>query len=165
MARPPRQLTRSTGTVTVEVQGASDVHKMLERWADAAKMDARTRIANREAGKVLARALRPEVGKSSRRMRKAVYYHNQRGSKTGVIVGHHKRVSSGPKGDFWPMVVGGTRDHGPRKARALAFEGRDGFVMTSRVKGVAGTDAVRKVAEGPAGASAMDKMMETLAKE
>ncbi len=165
MARTARQLTSSTGSVTVEVQGASEVHKMLARWADAEGMDKRTRLANREAAKVLAKDLRSEVGKSSRRMRQSVYVHNQRGSKTGVIVGHHKRKSSGPKGDFWPMVIGGTKDHGPRKARALVFDGRDGFVMTSRVKGVSGTDAVRKVAEGPAGASAMDKMIESLAKE
>jgi hypothetical protein len=37
---------------------------------------------------------------------------------------------------FRHFVIGGTRDHGPRKADALAFEGRAGFVVTKRVRGV-----------------------------
>lgn len=161
MARAKRQLTGSSVGITVE--GVAGVHQMLAKFIDVDAFEKRQRLAAREAAKLLAKPLRAEVGKSSSRMRRAVYIHNMRGSKTGVIVGHHKSKSKGPKGDFWPMVIGGTRDHGPRKAGALVFEGRNGMVVTHWVKGVTGTNAVQRVSDSY-GERAQDVMIEALMK-
>ena len=60
---------------------------------------------------------------------------------------------------FWPFVIGGTRDHGPRRAKALVFVPGwnpylgasskgvgNRWVRAQRVRGVRASNSVEKVA-------------------
>jgi hypothetical protein len=135
-------------TAVVGVEGVAGVHEMLRKWADPKTLETRNRNATRAAAKLLAKPLRAEARAASSRMGKSVYIHQKRGDRTATIVGHHRKVSRGPKGDFWPMVIGGTKDHGPRKAKFLIFTGSGGeTIFARRVRGVRPNPIVARVAQ------------------
>lgn len=151
----------------VEVRGADGVHKMLDPYTDP-KLRKRLTKAVAEGGKALRQPLRGEARKVSKRMARAVTSNaTGRGivdaPKGGdrdpkAVIGFRQKLAF-----FARFVVGGTRDHGPRSARALAFKGRDGhLVMVQRVRGVKPNPMVTRVAEANASAvyAAIDRSLD-----
>lgn len=136
----------------IEVVGAPAVRRMLRPWIEPS-LPQRAKRAVRKGGNILKPPLRAEAKKVSKRMAKAATVQlSARGlvggkqmpklmpGEPGVYVGFvHKKAF------FSHLVIGGTHDHGPRRAKALVFEGRGGLVVTGRVRGVKANPMVERV--------------------
>ncbi len=147
---------RVTGSshLTISVQGISGIRRALRPLLEpeiTAELDASTK----RAAQLYARELRTELRPISRHMSRAVRVKRAKTGKPDWVVGSRRKVAY-----FWHMVIGGTRDHGPRKAPALMFvpnwnpyigassrgieTGR--VVRARRVRGVPANPAVERVA-------------------
>ena len=147
--------------VSIDVQGEAEVHKMLAQWMEP-QATKRAQRAAKAGATVLKAPLKAEVGKVSKRMAKAVRVGVAKRDKPAYVVGHRAK-----RAFFWHMVIGGTRDHGPRKAgnKFLIFTGRSGQpVMVPRVRGVKANPMVARVAT-QYGDQAYRAMVADLAKE
>lgn len=148
-------------SAAVEIQGEAEVRKMLGQWMDPL-LNKRAQRAAKSGANVLKGPLKAEAAKVSKRMASSVYVHVAKRDKPAYIVGHKRK-----KAFFWHMVVGGTRDHGPRKAgnKFLVFKGRSGgTLMVPRVRGVKANPMVARVATQYSG-RAYDAMVADLGKE
>jgi hypothetical protein len=65
-------------------------------------------------------------------LKKAVWARTAKLGQIGYVIGHHKRNG----GFIWHMVAGGTKAHGPRKAKRLVFWSKGGYVVASKVRGI-----------------------------
>ena len=131
-------------SVSVQVVGQAAVHRMLARWLDP-DLTKRLQAASKKSANVYKAPLRNEAGAVSKRMGKAVTVRRNKKSqdRPGSHVMFRRKVAF-----FAGFVVRGTRDHGPKKASALAFKTKDGrFVRASRVRGVKANPMVARVAE------------------
>jgi hypothetical protein len=135
MARAPR----GSSTFGVEVVGATGIRKALAPLLEPELTKALDR-ANKKGAQLYAKRLRPAVGARSKRMRKAVRVRRAKTGKPGWVIGSKRSVAF-----FWPFVIGGTRDHGPRKADALRFRVGSRWVTTKSVRGVKADPIVEKV--------------------
>lgn len=136
-ARAPR----GTSTLNVQVVGIDPLRRALRPLLEP-EITAIIDAANKRAAQEYAKALRPAVGAVSKRMRKAVRVRRAKTGKPGWIVGSKRSVAF-----FWPFVIGGTRAHGPRKAKYLAFQVNGKWVRASRVSGVKANPIVERIAE------------------
>lgn len=142
-------------TQLVSIEGISGVRRMLRPLLEpelSAELDASTK----RAAQLYARELRTELRPVSRHMARAVRVKRAKRDRPGWVVGSRRKIAF-----FWHMVIGGTRDHGPRKAPALVFvpnvnqyigasshgvaTGR--VVRTRRVRGVPANPIVERVAD------------------
>lgn len=142
-------------TQLVSIEGISGVRRMLRPLLEpelSAELDASTK----RAAQLYARELRTELRPVSRHMARAVRVKRAKRDRPGWVVGSRRKIAF-----FWHMVIGGTRDHGPRKAPALVFvpnvnqyigasshgvaTGR--VVRTRRVRGVPANPIVKRVAD------------------
>lgn len=124
----------------VQVKGVDGVRKMLAPYLEpelSKELDAGTKAAAQMLGKALKSELRP----ISRRMARAVRVKRARRERPAWVVGSRRKVAF-----FWPFVIGGTRDHGPRRANLLVFVTKNATVRTKRVRGVRPNPAVSRVA-------------------
>lgn len=137
-ARAPR----GNSAISVEVLGLSGLQKALRPLLDPELTNTIDK-ANKKGAQTYAKRLRPAVGARSTRMRKAVRVRRAKTGKPGWIVGSKRSVAF-----FWPFVIGGTRDHGPRKAPALRFQVNGSWISTRRVRGVKADPIVEKVGKG-----------------
>jgi hypothetical protein len=128
-------------TRSVQIRGASEIQQALRKWMEpelSKELDAATKAgANRYA-----KALRPELRTVSRRMARAVRVKRAKRDRPGWVVGSRRKVAF-----FWPFVIGGTRDHGPRKAKLLVWITPTATVRAARVRGVPANPIVERVAE------------------
>jgi hypothetical protein len=145
---------KGNSTITVEVRGATDIQKALRKWLEP-ELTNQLDAANKKAAQTLARELRAELRPVSRHMSRAVRVKRARTGKPGWVVGSRRKIAF-----FWHMVIGGTRDHGPRKAAALVFVpnwnpyigasshgiATGHVVRTRRVRGVRPNPIVERVA-------------------
>lgn len=139
----------------VTIEGISGLRRALRPLLEpeiTAALDASTKRAAQQ----LARELRTELRPVSRHMARAVRVRRAKRDRPGWVVGSRRKIAY-----FWHMVIGGTRDHGPRKAPALVFvpnvnqyigasshgveSGR--VVRTRRVRGVRANPIVARVAD------------------
>lgn len=134
-ARAPR----GNSAVNVELLGLSGVQRALKPLLDPELTNTIDK-ANKKGAQLYAKRLRPAVGTRSSRMRKAVRVKRAKTGKPGWIIGSRRKVAF-----FWPFVIGGTRDHGPRKAKALSFQAGGRWVTTGRVRGVKADPIVERV--------------------
>ena len=131
---------RGNSTVSVSVTGISGLHRALRPLLEpeiTQLMDA----ANKKGAQEYARALRPAVRTVSKRMGRAVRVKRARTGKPEWVVGSRRKVAF-----FWPFVIGGTRNHGPKKARLLVWVTPEATIRATRVRGVAGNPIVERVA-------------------
>jgi len=152
---------------SVEVRGVDGVHRMLEKYTDP-KLTKRLQKAVSAGAKVYVSPLRSEARPVSKRMARAVTS-NQTGR---GIVDAPRGGSRDPKAVvgfraklafFARFVVGGTKAHGPRRARALAFRGRGGnLVVVQSVRGVKPNPMIARVAQSHEGAAsaAIDRSLD-----
>lgn len=135
-----RRYVSGNSYASVSVSGVDGIHKALAKWLEP-ELTAELDAVNKKAANSMAKALRAEVKPVSRRMSRAVRVRRAKTGKPGWVVGSRRKVAF-----FWPFVIGGTKAHGPRKARALAFKVGGKWVRASRVKGVGANPLVERVA-------------------
>lgn len=124
----------------VRVQGVSGIRRALRPLLDP-ELTAAIDAANKRGAQALARELRTEVRPLSKRMGRAVRVKRAKTGKPGWVVGGRRKTAF-----FWHMVIDGTRDHGPKRAKRLAWKGAGGQpVFARRVRGVQGHDVVGAV--------------------
>lgn len=121
---------RGTGTVRVQVTGVSAIHRALRPLLDP-ELTQTIDVANKKGAQSLAKDLRAEARPLSKRMARSVRVKRARTGKPGWVVGSRRKIAF-----FWHMVIGGTRDHGPRRATALVFVVGEKVVRALRVRGV-----------------------------
>jgi hypothetical protein len=139
-------------SMTVSVRGAEGIEKVLKKWLEP-ELDKQLDAAAKKSALLYARELRTALRPVSKRMACAVRVHRARKEKPAWVVGSSRKVAF-----FWPFVLDGTRDHGPKRAKALYFYGKDGKTHRPlRVRGVKANpvvDRVGKAAESRAMAEA-----------
>lgn len=127
-------------TIRVEVKGATEIQKLLRKWMQP-ELDKELDAATKKAAQMFARDLRPAVRPLSRRMARAVRVRRARRDRPAWVVGSSRKVAF-----FWPFVIGGTRDHGPRKAPFLRWQHGGETIVARRVRGVGAHPVVEQVA-------------------
>lgn len=109
----------------VDIRGVAEVQAYL------ASVDKASNATLQKATSAGARALKPYVQAAAPvqtgRLRKSVSAHQARRQRPAAIVT--------PRAFYAHMVIGGTKDHGPKKASVMAFEGRNGAVFAHHVRG------------------------------
>jgi len=121
---------RGSSTINVRVVGVSGIHRVFAKLLEPELTQAMDK-ANKAGANLYAKKLRPAVGARSKRMRKAVRVKRAKTGKPGWVIGSKRKVAF-----FWPFVIGGTRDHGPRRANMLRFQVGGAWVAARRVSGV-----------------------------
>jgi hypothetical protein len=142
----------STRGAFIRVEGIDGLHRALRPLLQP-EMDLRMYAALKESAKVYKKALAAESRPASRTMAAAVRYYKAKRDKPGYVIGYRRR-----KAFFTHFVIGGTRDHGPRKAKALVFVpgwnpylgasshgAGNGWVRAARVRGVKANNIVERV--------------------
>jgi hypothetical protein len=127
--------------MSVQITGADGVHRMLRDYMEP-KLPKRMQDATKAGATVFKAPLKTEARKVSKRMARSVSVRKARKDRPATIVTFRPKVAW-----FRHFVIGGTKDHGPRSASALVFEGRSGFVVTRRVRGVPPNPIVSRVAD------------------
>jgi len=145
-------------SVTYQIKGLDGVHKMLRAYTNP-EFTKRMKSAVKAGGNELKGPLRAESRTVSKRMGRAVtVVQSPRGlagklSNTRdphVYVGYRKKTAF-----FAHFVVGGTQDHGPRKAKLMAFwdQRNSDIVLARRVHGVKANPIPSRVADRHEGAA------------
>ena len=144
--------------ITVDVRGLAGVQAMLGKWDDKSARKV-LRSALRSGGAVVKKAVKAEAPYPD--LKRAVWARTAGKGQIGFVIGHHK--SNG--GFIWHMVVGGTKAHGPRKAKALVFYNRKAgnMVVASSVRGISPNPFVAR-AYAHSEATAMAKVSEVIDK-
>lgn len=136
-------------SVTYRYEGIDDIRKMLKQYAHPI-LTKRMKSATKAGGKEIKKPLKSAAGAVSKRMGKAVSVVQNPRPLAGrlpstrdphVYVGFRKKVAP-----FAHMVIGGTRDHGPRKAPVMIFKNPPRGVRAMHVRGVTPNPIVSRVA-------------------
>lgn len=130
---------------------------MLAPWLEP-ELSRHLDTATKAAATMLAKQLRTEVRPVSKHMARAVRVKRGKGPRPIWVVGSRRKTP--PGAFFWHFVIGGTKDHGPRKASALVFVpgwnpylgasshgAGNGWVRALRVSGVKPNPIVKRVAD------------------
>lgn len=134
---------------SVEIHGIKDVQEMLGRYTDP-EFRRRLQDALKAGANTFKAPLRAESARVSRRMGKAVSVvksprtlagKHEKTKDPAVYVGYRKKTAP-----FAHMVIGGTRDHGPRKANLMVFRNPPVGVVAAHVRGVKPNPIVSRVA-------------------
>ena len=143
---------------------------MLRQWMEP-QLTKRAKRATKKGADTLKPHLKAAVRPYSKRAASAVYVHVAKRNRPAHVLGARRR-----KAYFWHWIIGGTKDHGPRKYRYLRFipnwnpymnsSPRAGVnsVRASRVRGVPAHPVVSHVAERY-GEQAFRAMIDDLSRE
>lgn len=126
----------------IEITGEAGVHKMLAGYTNPL-LTKRLQAATSAGAKALKKPVQTEAKRASKRLAKSVSARTAKRDKPAAVVTFRPKVAF-----FRHFVIGGTRDHGPRKAgnRFLIFRGRSGQnVMVPRVRGVKPNPIIARV--------------------
>lgn len=138
-------------SLRVQVKGADGIHRALGKWLQP-ELNKELDVATKKSAQLYGRELRKDLRPVSRRMARAVRVKRARREKPAWVVGSRRKTAF-----FWPFVIGGTRAHGPRRAKILSWAGPNGTVTAHRVRGVRANPIVERTAarvEGRAWAEA-----------
>lgn len=145
-------------SVSYRVLGVNEIRKWLKAYTGP-ELRKRMKRATKAGAEQLRGPLRSESRNVSQRMGKAVSVvatprtlagkiTRLRGGDVGTYIGYRRKTAF-----FAHFVVGGTKDHGPRRARAMVFRGKDGgWVRTRHVRGVKANPIPSRVASRHEGA-------------
>jgi hypothetical protein len=125
---------------TIEIVGASGVQKMLADYMTP-KLPKRLQDATKAGADVFKPAVKAEARAVSKRLARSVSVRQAKKDRPATILTFRPKVAF-----FRHFVIGGTKDHGPRRAAALSFQGRSGFVVTKHVRGVRPNPIITRVA-------------------
>lgn len=125
----------------IQVIGADGVSRMLRDYMEP-KLPRRMQDATKAGATVFKAPLKAAARALSRRLARAVSVKKAKREKPATIVVFRAKVAW-----FRHFIIGGTKDHGPRRAQALVFDGRNGIVRARRVRGVPAHPIVGQVAD------------------
>lgn len=145
--------------ITYDVRGLREVRQMLRQYQHPV-LTRRAQQASKAGGNVFKAPLRAEAGQVSKRMRKGVSVRRAARERPATIVSIRPKVAF-----FRHMVIGGTKDHGPRAApymviglnarrgsgsRKVRIEGPgalrgQGLRRVSKVKGVKANPMIARI--------------------
>ena len=128
-------------TLAVTITGVAGIRRALRPLLEP-ELSKELDAATRSAARVYAKALRSELRPVSRRMARAVRVKRARRERPGWIVGSNRKIAP-----FWPYVIRGTRDHGPKKAKMLVWTAGGRTITAHRVRGVPANPIVQRVAD------------------
>lgn len=123
----------------VTIQGADGVQKMLSDYMEP-KLPRRLQDATKAGANVFKAPLKAEARRVSKRMARAVSVKRARKDRPATIVVFRAKLAW-----FRHFVIGGTRDHGPRRARLLVFDSGGQVIRARRVRGVPANPMVDRV--------------------
>ena len=126
--------------MSVQVRGAEGVHRMLRDYT-VPKLPKRLQDATKAGADVYKAPLRAEARKVSKRLARSVSVRKARRDRPASVVTFRPKVAF-----FRHWTIGGTRDHGPRRADLLVFVTPTATVRTKRVRGVPANPIVERVA-------------------
>lgn len=142
--------------MSVQITGVSGVQRMLADYTTP-KLPKRLQDATKAGAEVFKPAVKAEARAVSKRLARSVSVRRAKKDRPATVLTFRPKVAF-----FRHFVIGGTKDHGPRRAAALSFQGRNGFVVTKHVRGVRPNPIISRVAdrlEGQAYA-AIDKSLD-----
>lgn len=125
----------------ISVTGADGVHRMLRDYMEP-KLPRRMQDATKAGANVFKAPLKAAARPLSRRLARSVSVKRSRRDRPATLVHFRSKTAW-----FRHFLIGGTKDHGPRRAKALVFEGRNGVVRTRRVRGIPANPIVARVAD------------------
>lgn len=109
--------------IRIDIEGKEGVHEMLSAYADP-EMTKRLKTATKAGAKVFVRPLKSEARGISRRMANSVKVLVNKKDKPGHYVAFRGKGPANPY--FKHMVIGGTKDHGPKRVARVSI-GRFSF--------------------------------------
>lgn len=142
--------------MSIQIVGVSGVQRMLADYTTP-KLPKRLQDATKAGAEVFKPAVKAEARAVSKRLARSVSVRRAKKDRPATVLTFRPKVAF-----FRHFVIGGTKDHGPRRAAALSFQGRNGFVVTKHVRGVRPNPIISRVAdrlEGQAYA-AIDKSLD-----
>lgn len=141
---------------TVQIIGASGVQRMLSGYTTP-KLPKRLQDATKAGAEVFKPAVKAEARAVSKRLARSVSVRRAKKDRPATVLTFRPKVAF-----FRHWIIGGTNDHGPRRAAALSFTGRSGFVVTRRVRGVKPNPIITRVADRLQGQAyaAIDKSLD-----
>lgn len=122
-------------TMNISVKGVSGVRKMLAPFLEP-ELTRELQEATKQGAKVLRAPLRSALSGVSKRMAGAISIRKAKRGRPATIVGSKRK-----KAFFWHMVIGGTKEHGPRTARYMV-------IGLNAARGTAATVRARKTGSG-----------------
>jgi hypothetical protein len=106
---------RGSGSARVQVRGVTELQRALRPLLEP-ELTNMLDAENKKAAQALAKDVRAEAKPVSKHMAKAVRVKRAKTGKPGWVVGARRKVAW-----FWHIVIGGSKDHGPRNADAMVF--------------------------------------------
>ena len=138
----------------VQVKGVEGVRAMLQPWLER-ELSKQLDKATKAGAKVMAADLKVALRPVSKRMARAVRTRRARRERPAWVVGSSRKVAF-----FWPFVIGGTKDHGPKRSDFLVWEDKGRTIRAKRVRGVKPNPVVSRVAR-----SSQEKAYRAMEKE
>jgi len=124
----------------VTIQGVDGVQRMLRDYMSP-KLPKRMQDATKAGAEVFKAPLKAEARPLSKRLARAVSVRKARRDRPATIVTFRPKVAF-----FRHFIIGGTRAHGPRKAKALVWSKGGEVIVARRVRGVRANPIVARVA-------------------
>lgn len=143
-------------STVIEIVGEEGVHKMLSDYTNP-KLPKRLQDATKAGAEVFKPAVKAEARKVSKRLARSVSLRRAGRERPATIITFRPKVAF-----FRHFVIGGTKDHGPRRANALVFQTSSGWVVTKHVRGVRPNPIMDRVADRLSGQAldAVDRSLE-----
>lgn len=136
-------------TLSFNVTGDQAIRTALRKWMDP-EMRKRLQDASKAGAMAFKAPMRAEASQVSKRLGRSVSVRKVSRGAPGSIVYFRKRVAF-----FRHFIVGGTKDHGPRKASLIVFMTPAGdLVRAKRVRGVQANPIPERIFGSMSGAAA-----------
>lgn len=126
--------------MSVQIIGADGVHKMLADYTSP-KLPRRLQLATKAGAQVFKAPVVSEARKVSKRLARSVSVRNAKRDKPASVVTFRPKVAF-----FRHFVIDGTRDHGPRRARMLAWSSGGQTIFAKHVRGVKPNPIIERIA-------------------
>lgn len=124
----------------VEVRGAEGVRKMLRPYTEP-HMSKRMQQATKAGAEVFKPAVKAEARKVSKRLARSVSVRKARKDRPASILVFRPKIAW-----FRHFVIGGTKDHGPKRGRVMVFRNPPVGAVATRVRGVRPNPIIARVA-------------------
>jgi hypothetical protein len=127
--------------MSIEVRGDREVREMLQNYTNP-KLPRRLQTATKAGADVFKPAVKAEARRVSKRLARSVSVRRARKDRPATVLTFRPKVAF-----FRHFIIGGTRDHGPKRAPMLVFKGKGGqIVRARRVRGVPPNPIISRVA-------------------
>lgn len=127
--------------ISIDVRGEEGVHAMLRDYMEPI-LPRRMQDATKAGATVFKGPVKAEAARVSRRLARSVSVRKASRERPATVLTFRPKIAF-----FRHWIIGGTKDHGPRRAEALVFEGEHGIVRTKRVRGVKANPIIDRVAQ------------------